>query len=93
METPKKKGFALLSEERRKEISSKGGKAAHACGRGYEFTSEAAKAAGRLGGMAVARKLRERKAKEAKPTAAERTLPLPIDNVGEDYLTDESSGS
>lgn len=89
----RKKGFALLSPERRKEISSKGGKAAHACGRGYEFDSDAARAAGRLGGMAVARKKRAEKNGGGKPTAAERTLPLPIDNVGEDYLTDESSGS
>lgn len=89
VEGKKLKGFALLSEERRKEISSVGGKAAHASGNGHEFTSEEAKRAGQLGGRAVARKKRE----AAKPTAAERTLPLPIDNVGEDYLTDEGSGS
>jgi hypothetical protein len=60
MKEVKKKGFGLLSPEQRREISSRGGKAAHAHGNGHEFTSEEAKIAGKLGGMAVARKRRER---------------------------------
>jgi len=55
----KKKGFALLTPERRREISRSGGKAAHAAGTGHHFTSETAKIAGRMGGMAIARKRRE----------------------------------
>jgi general stress protein YciG len=46
----KPRGFAALSPERRAEISSKGGKMAHATARGHRFTSEEARAAGRLGG-------------------------------------------
>lgn len=46
----KKRGFALLSPERRKEIASLGGKACHAKGTAHEFTSEEAKVAGHKGG-------------------------------------------
>lgn len=45
----KKQGFASLSKERRKEIASQGGKAAHALGRAHEFTPEEARAAGQKG--------------------------------------------
>ena len=49
------KGFGLLTPERRREISSQGGKAAHRAGTAHRFTSEEAKAAGRVGGL-VSRK-------------------------------------
>jgi general stress protein YciG len=39
-------------------IASRGGKAAHAAGTAHEFTSEEAKAAGRLGGRATHSKKR-----------------------------------
>ena len=47
-------GFAGMSEERRREIASKGGKAAHQKGTANEFTegSEEARKAGRKGGQA-----------------------------------------
>lgn len=48
------RGFAALSVERRCEIASKGGKAAHAAGTAHEFTPEEARAAGHKGGVAVA---------------------------------------
>lgn len=48
----KKCGFAVMDPERRKEVASKGGKAAHANGAGHRFTPEEAKAAGRKGGIA-----------------------------------------
>lgn len=51
-----KQGFAALTAEQRAASASRGGKAAHASGRAHEFTSEEAKAAGRKGGAAVARR-------------------------------------
>lgn len=47
-----KKGFAALSKEEVRKISSMGGKAAHAKGTAHCFSSEEAKAAGRKGGSA-----------------------------------------
>ncbi len=47
-----KRGFASMDEERKREIASKGGKAAHASGHAHEFTSEEAREAGRKGGQA-----------------------------------------
>ena len=48
------RGFAAMDAERRRRISSVGGKAAHAKGTGHEFTSEEAREAGRKGGRARA---------------------------------------
>lgn len=50
-----KRGFAAMSPEKRKEISSKGGKAAHAKGAAHVFTPEEARIAGSKGGIAVSR--------------------------------------
>jgi len=47
----KKRGFASMNEEKRKEIASRGGKASHAKGTAHEFTPEEAKEAGRKGGL------------------------------------------
>lgn len=41
-----------MSKERRREVSSKGGKTVHAAGRAHRFTSEDARAAGYKGGRA-----------------------------------------
>jgi general stress protein YciG len=49
------RGFASMDVDTQREIASKGGKAAHACGTAHEFTSDEAKAAGRKGGEAVSR--------------------------------------
>lgn len=48
-----KQGFAALSKARVQEISSSGGKAAHAKGTAHKFTKEEAQAAGRKGGQAA----------------------------------------
>lgn len=48
-----KRGFAAMSEEKRKAIASAGGKAAHAKGVAHEFTPESAAEAGRKGGTVV----------------------------------------
>jgi general stress protein YciG len=62
---PKKpRGFAALTPERRAEIASQGGIAAHRSGRAHQFTSEEAKAAGKLGGM---RAKKNRMAQETAP--------------------------
>lgn len=47
-----KKGFASMDPEKRREIASQGGKAAHVSGKAHQFTSEEAKIAGRKGGSA-----------------------------------------
>jgi general stress protein YciG len=44
------RGFASMSSEKKREIASKGGKAAHAQGTAHKWTSEEAQAAGRKGG-------------------------------------------
>jgi len=49
----KKRGFAAMDPELVKEISSKGGKAAHLAGTAHEFTSDKAREAGRKGGLAT----------------------------------------
>ena len=53
MTAPSKRGFALLSFERRRELASQGGRAAHAAGTAHQFTSEEARAAGHIGGVNV----------------------------------------
>ena len=53
MEITPKRGFAALTEERQREIASKGGRASHAKGTAHEFTPEEARAAGRVGGNKV----------------------------------------
>jgi len=50
------KGFASMSAEKKREIASKGGKAAHALGTAHKFSSEEARAAGRVGGKLSKRK-------------------------------------
>lgn len=42
-----RRGFATLTPERRREIASQGGRAAHASGNAHEFTAEEASAAGK----------------------------------------------
>lgn len=46
-----KQGLASMSPEKRRQIASMGGKAAHAQQRAHEWTSEEATKAGRIGGM------------------------------------------
>jgi len=57
----KKRGFAALTPEQRKEISSKGGKAAHSKGVAHCWTSQEAIEAGKLGGQATRRNKAESK--------------------------------
>jgi len=48
-----RRGFASMDPAKRREIASKGGKAAHAQGSAHEFTPEEARVAGRKGGEAA----------------------------------------
>ena len=41
------RGFAALSPEKKKQIASMGGRAAHASGRAHQFNTEEARAAGK----------------------------------------------
>jgi hypothetical protein len=50
------RGFAGMDPEKRRAICSAGGKASHAKGVGHEWTSDEARIAGKLGGMASQRK-------------------------------------
>ena len=50
MQKGRGRGFASMSPEKKREIASKGGKAAHAMGTAHKWTSEEAQAAGRKGG-------------------------------------------
>jgi general stress protein YciG len=53
-EKPKSmRGFASMSPERRKEVCSAGGKAAHAKGKAHKFTTEEARLAGKIGGQKI----------------------------------------
>lgn len=47
-----KRGFGSMSPERRREISSMGGRAAQARGTGHQWDAASAKEAGRKGGRA-----------------------------------------
>lgn len=46
----RKRGFALLTQERRREIAQQGGLASQASGHAHRFTAEEARQAGQLGG-------------------------------------------
>lgn len=46
----KPRGFAALSVERRREIASQGGRAAHDSGRAHQYTQDTARQAGSKGG-------------------------------------------
>ncbi len=58
----KRRGFAVMSPEKQKEIASKGGKSAHVKGTAHQFTSEEAREAGTKGGRAAADKKKAEKA-------------------------------
>lgn len=49
------RGFGSMDKERQREIASQGGKTAQRLGVGHKFTSEEARAAGRIGGKAKRR--------------------------------------
>ncbi len=54
-----RRGFASMDPDKRREIASKGGKAAHEKGTAHEWDGEEAREAGRKGGAASHRHVRE----------------------------------
>ncbi len=50
-----RRGFASMDQEKQRQISSKGGKAAHLAGKAHQFNSQEAREAGRKGGSASSR--------------------------------------
>ena len=62
----KKRGFAAMDPALVREISRKGGKAAHAEGAAHEFTHDEAEAAGRKGGRVTHERLRAKRDAETK---------------------------
>lgn len=48
-DTKKKRGFAAMDPETVREYARRGGQAVQAAGRGHRWTSDEAKAAGKLG--------------------------------------------
>ena len=50
------RGFASMDRNKRREISCKGGRAAHSMGTAHQWTREEARQAGRKGGTARHRK-------------------------------------
>jgi len=59
------RGFASLDDSKRREVSSKGGKAAHAKGTAHMWSREEASAAGRKGGAASAQRRKARSISES----------------------------
>jgi general stress protein YciG len=62
--TGRPRGFAGMDPAKVREISSKGGRAAHAQGTAHKFTTEEARAAGKKGGVAPHRTRGRRGAKK-----------------------------
>ena len=64
----KPRGFAMLDPEKRREISRRGGIAAHAKGTAHEFTTDEARAAGRKGGQVTKERRASKPESEPAPT-------------------------
>jgi len=67
--TKLRRGFAAMDTSRQRELASRGGKASHAKGTGHEWDRNAARDAGKKGGIASGvsrnRKKSERKTNQA----------------------------
>jgi general stress protein YciG len=64
------RGFASMERSKQRELSSKGGKAAHQKGAAHEWTIEEAREAGRKGGRASNRQKNE--GQDCEPAGIER---------------------
>lgn len=60
----RRRGFASMSEEKQREIASKGGKAAHLKGTAHQWSSNEAREAGRRGGQKTQEKRRQHRTDE-----------------------------
>jgi uncharacterized protein len=79
-----RQGFASMTPERRREIASKGGKAAHAQGKAHTWTAEQAKEAGRKGGTATQERLRALASCEGCGVALAPVMPTACDDCREE---------
>lgn len=70
-----RRGFASMTPERRREIASKGGRAAHQKGTAHEWTQDEARTAGQKGGLTRAANDRKRR----KTAALDTTQQLAAD--------------
>jgi len=61
------RGFASMDPKRQREIAAAGGRAAHRKGTSHEWDSEEARAAGRKGGEATARRKAAARAARGRP--------------------------
>jgi general stress protein YciG len=61
------RGFASMDRNKRRDIASKGGKAAHERGTAHEWTSDEAREAGRKGGMVSHQRQQEQLREESAP--------------------------
>ncbi len=68
------RGFASMDRAKKREIASKGGKAAHQKGTAHEWTSEEARDAGRKGGIASHQRRREQMGGSSEDTASSSTM-------------------
>ena len=73
------RGFASMDLNKRREIASKGGQAAHEKGSAHEWTREEAREAGRKGGMASHR---GKSRQDAKEKASTQDQPRPQNEEG-----------
>ena len=71
------RGFAAMDPEKRRRVSSVGGKAAHEKGTGHEFTPDEAREAGKKGGRASA----AARAGHKQPSGAEPPVVIPFPNT------------
>ena len=67
------RGFAAMDPERQREIASLGGKAAHAQGKAYRWTSGNCREAARKGGLAAGAKSKEA-ARKRRAEQAEKSV-------------------
>lgn len=83
-----RRGFASMDKDKRREIASKGGKAAHAKGTAHEYTPEKAREAGKKGGERIAQD-REHMARIGRQGGLARALKASLSNKAIDKLIEE----
>jgi general stress protein YciG len=91
MAEKKKRGFAAMDEQKKREIARKGGIAAHQKGTAHEFTAEEAREAGRKGGTTAHRKGRAHEFTPEEARAAGRKGGLASRQAGEILTLQEPS--
>ena len=86
-----RRGFAAMDPAKRREISSRGGKASHVSGRGHEFSSEEAREAGRRGGE-VRWRGHQSRITEADHAGSAQDASLPDSSASRSHFEEEGQG-